>query len=288
MKKYGEVFRLFRESRGLKLKDVAKSGISTSHLSRFENGEAELTFSKLIIALNEINVSIEEFIYVANDFCRDELNNLLEQIRQYVSTNDVNGMKNLLISQIEKKNKRESFYKNNIILVKIRLQDISGESYYNEDDLAYLSDYLFSVEYWGNYELLLFANTLDVLNHKLLMTLAREMCRRTDFYKEIPTNRRLISSMLLNCYITCIERRKSIDAVYFEKQLRYCSFFETEMYEKLVFQYANNLYKYVFEDDKLAILEMRKCIGAMKLIGSNHIANKYERHLNGILKNKSN
>ena len=105
MKKYGEVFRLFRESRGLKLKDVAKSGISTSHLSRFENGEAELTFSKLIIALNEINVSIEEFIYVANDFCRDELNNLLEQIRQYVSTNDVNGMKNLLISQIEKKNK---------------------------------------------------------------------------------------------------------------------------------------------------------------------------------------
>ncbi len=172
--------------------------------------------------------------------------------------------------------------------MKIRLQDMSGKLYYNEDDLACLSDYLFSVEYWGNYELLLFANTLDVLNHKLMMILSREMYRRSDFYKEIPTNRRLISSMLLNCYITCIERRKSVDAIHFEKQLQYCNFIETDLYEKLVFKYAKNLYKYVFEDDMLAVIEMKKCIGAMKLCGSDSIAEKYERYLNNILKGNSN
>ncbi|MBZ5826463.1 Rgg family transcriptional regulator, partial [Streptococcus thermophilus] len=82
----------------------------------------------------------------------------------------------------------------NTILLKIRLQDLSGESYYTQQDLADLTDYLFSVEYWGYYELLIFANTLDVLNHETLMVLAKEMSRRSDFYKEIPNNRRMIST----------------------------------------------------------------------------------------------
>ena len=39
--KYGKIFKKFRESRGLSLKNVAKSGLSSSHLSRFENDEAD-------------------------------------------------------------------------------------------------------------------------------------------------------------------------------------------------------------------------------------------------------
>ena len=123
---------------------------------------------------------------------------------------------------MESDSKQEKFHKLNIILLKIRLQDLSGEAYYSGDDLSYLTDYLFSVEYWGYYELLIFSNTLDVLKHDVFMVLAREMSRRSDFYKEIPNNRRLISSMLLNGYITCIERGKFLDALYFEKRLNQC------------------------------------------------------------------
>lgn len=45
----------------------------------------------------------------------------------------------------------------------------------------------------------------------------------------------MISTMLLNVYITCIEREELIDALYFEKQLNQCFFIETEIYERLVF-----------------------------------------------------
>lgn len=62
VKHFGEIFKKFRETRGLKLKDIAKSGISTSQLSRFENGETDLTITKFINILNEINVSWDEFI----------------------------------------------------------------------------------------------------------------------------------------------------------------------------------------------------------------------------------
>lgn len=244
MKKFGEIFKKFRESRGFRLKDVEKAGISTSQLSRFEKGETDLTISKFMAVLDEINMPIDEFMYAVHDFHRDELNELLSKVRHFVSNHDVDGLKKLLYSQMESDSKQEKFHKLNIILLKIRLQDLSGEAYYSGDDLSYLTDYLFSVEYWGYYELLIFSNTLDVLKHDVFMVLAREMSRRSDFYKEIPNNRRLISSMLLNGYITCIERGKFLDALYFEKRLNQCFFTETEIYERLVFQYAQHLYRY--------------------------------------------
>ena len=283
MKKFGEIFKKFRESRGLRLKDVAKAGISTSQLSRFENGETDLTISKFMFILDEINMPIDEFMYAVHDFHRDELNELLSKVRHFVSTRDVEGMKKLLYSQMELEDRREKFHQINIILLKIRLQDLSGETYYTKDDLTYLTDYLFSVEYWGYYELLIFSNTLDVLNHDVFMVLAREMFRRSDFYKEIPNNRRLISTMLLNGYITCVEREKFMDALYFEKQLNQCFFIETEVYERLVFKYAQNLYQYKEDGNVKAIIEMKECVGAMKLAGSHHLAKTYEGHLEKIL-----
>ena len=287
MKKFGEVFKKFRESRGLRLKDVAKAGISTSQLSRFEKGETDLTISKFMLILDEINMPIEEFIYAVHDFHRDELNELLSKVRHFVSNHDIEGLKRLLYSQMESDPKQEKFHKLNIVLLKIRLQDLSGESYYSSDDLSYLTDYLFSVEYWGYYELLIYSNTLDVLKHDVFMVLAREMSRRSDFYKEIPKNRRLISTMLLNGYITCVEREKFMDALYFEKQLNQCFFIETEVYERLVFQYAQYLYRYKKEKDCKAIIEMRKCIAAMELVGSNHLAQTYEGHLKKVLEENS-
>ena len=271
----------------MRLKDLTKAGISTSQLSRFEKGETDLTISKFIHVLNEINMPIDEFMYAVHDFHRDELNELLAQVRKYVTTRDIEGMKRLLISQMENEGKREKFHHINTILVKIRLQDLSGEKYYNETDLDDLTDYLFGVEYWGYYELLIFMNTLDVLKHDVFMVLAREMSRRSDFYKEIPINRRLISTMLLNAYITCIEKKKFMDALYFEKQLKQCFFIETEIYERLIFLYAQNLYRYQKNGNKIAIIEMKKCIGAIKLAGSNHLAKIYEGHLKKVLEGDS-
>lgn len=281
--KYGKIFKKFRESRGLSLKDVAKSGLSSSHLSRFEYDEADLTISKFLLALDAIHMPIEEFVYAVRDFRRDDFNELLEKIRYLVSKCDIDGMKKLLISQIEKKDKKEPFDSFNTILLKIRLQDLLEEILVTDQEIGIISDYLFSVEYWGYYELLLFMNTIDVLNHKTMMVLAKEMCHRSEFYREIPNNRRLLATMLLNAYITCIERNELMDALYFEKQLKYCNFSETEMYEKLVLHYTKNLYDLKKNNNRYAVLEMRKCIATMKLVDSNQTALKFENHLQKVL-----
>ncbi len=280
----GKIFKIFRESRGMKLTEIAKPGLSKSQLSRFENGETDLTISKFMMALDAINIPIDEFMYAANDFKQNEFNTLLDKIRLYVTNKNIVGLKKLLIEQQEKYYSKKHFYKLNIILIKIKLQDLSGENYFSEQDINYLTDYLFSVENWGNYELLLFANSLNTLKHKTFMVLSKEMIKRASFYKEIPNNRRIISTMLLNSYITCIERNEFIDALYFEKQLKDCFFIETELYERLVFHYAKQLYQFKKNKNNLSIIEMRKCIAFMKLADSYQLAETFENYLEKILK----
>ena len=279
MQKFGKVFKMFRKSRNIKLKDMSSCGVSKSQLSRFEQGESDLTISKFIKILDAINISIEEFMYAVHDFHRDELNELLNKIREFVTKKNVSGLERLLIEQLEKKDQSIRFNKLNLILIKIRLQELSQRQYLDKEDLKFLTDYLFSVEYWGYYELLLFSNTLDAISHETFMILAKEMSRRTDFYKEIPKNRRLISAMLLNSYITCIERNELLDALYFEKQLNNCYFIETEIYERLVFKFARNFYEFKKYNNKEAVLEMRKCIASMKTASSDKLAFTFENYL---------
>ncbi|EPA2134729.1 TPA: helix-turn-helix transcriptional regulator [Streptococcus pyogenes] len=76
---FGEIFKTFRESKGLRLKDVAKAGVSTSQLSRFEKGETDLTISTFMLILDESNMPIDEFMYAVHDFHRDDLNELLSK-----------------------------------------------------------------------------------------------------------------------------------------------------------------------------------------------------------------
>ena len=286
MKNSGEIFKRFRESRGLSLKDVANDNLSKSQLSRFENGQNDLTLNKFIMALSAINVSINEFMYAVNDFHNDELSELLEIIRNCTINNNIQGLKNLLFDYSRRDKNSNKFHELNTILIKIRLQVLSEEKLVLEKDLEKLIDYLFSVEFWGVYELRLFLNSIDILEHNFFVTLSREMIRRSDYYKEIKANRSLINHMTLNAYIICIDRGYLTDAAYFGRQLKSFFFEESEMYERVVYNYAHNYYLYKKFGSDQSIIEMRKCIGFMKAVGSDNIASHYSLHLNGILKKK--
>lgn len=283
MQKLGEVFQRFRKARGLKLKDLATAGVSISQLSRFEHGETDLTITKFMLALDEINLPITEFMYVAHEFQQDELSELLAKINKYVLVNDVTALKRLLVSMLEDKRKHTKLWQLELTLLKLKLQELTEVTYCSKQEVKCLTDYLFSVEDWGHYELLLFMNTMEVFDHQSVMVLAREMVKKTSFYAELPENRCLISKMLLKGYLTCIERHEMVDAVYFERQLNHCFFTKTEIYERLVFQYCKNLYQYQKTKNYRAILEIHKCIGAIRLVASDHLAQKYEQHLEKIL-----
>lgn len=277
MNNLGKYFKKFRESRHLTLKNIANESLSMAQLSRFENGTSDLTISKFLYSLNELNISLEEFMYAVNNYKMSPLNELLLKINEYSTTRNDKALKKLLNTQqnITDKNKKLSN-----ILIQICLYDLSGENLYTEEDIRYLSDYLLSIDDWGMYELLLFSNSMKAMNHQTRMILLKEMNRRTDLYINIPKYRRIIASMNVNAYIYYIELEEWVDAHYFEKQLELAYFQEAEIYERLVFKYAKNFYKFKKFQNQKALLEMRKCIELFQFVDSENLAENFIEHLN--------
>lgn len=283
MEDFGKIFKKYRESRQLKLRDIASKELSTSQISRFENGESDLTITKFMHAIQLINMPIDEFMYTANNFKRDELNELLYKIQQYTTSRDINNLKKMLSDEESATSNNPTMQKIRILLIKISINGLSGEKLFNEADVEDLANYLFSVAYWGRNELLIFANSINVFNKMTNLTLLREMNRRTDFYKELPQNRTLIASMNVNAYIFCVENSEWIEAQYFEQQLKNTYFKETEIYERLVFIYAKAFHDYKKNKDEKALNQLYDVINAMKLAGSVHLAENFEEHLNKVL-----
>lgn len=279
MDNYGEIFKTYREARGLSLKDIAESGLSTSQLSRFEKGESDLTITKFIKALRKIKMPINEFMYATNNFKIDEINRLWVQIQTLFITKDIHGLQKLLSEQQEMEREVKIFQQLNTTIIKIYLSDLTKEKLYTQKDIDYIVDYLIGVDYWGEYELLIFSNLLFALNHEMSMMLLKEMNRRTDFYKEIPSNRRIIASMNLNAFIMCIERNKWLDAHYFEKQLEMTFFKETEIYERYYFYFAKQMLRYKKDGEDNAIIEMKKIIAGLKMVDCHNIASSFEEEL---------
>ncbi len=283
MEDFGKIFKKYRESRQLKLRDIASKELSTSQISRFENGESDLTITKFMHAIQLINMPIDEFMYTANNFKLDELNELLNKIVQYTSSRDIENLKRLIFEEESKECNNATMKKIRVLLIKIHLYDLFGEKLYQEEDIHFLADYLFSIEYWGRNELLIFSNAIVAFNTETNLILLREMNRRTDFYKDIPQNRSMIASMNVNAYIFCIENSEWIEAQYFEQQLKETYFKETEIYERLVFIYAKAFHDYKKNKDEKALRQLYDVINAMKLAGSVHLAENFEEHLNKVL-----
>ena len=72
MEHLGKVFREFRTSGNYSLKEAAGESCSTSQLSRFELGESDLAVSRFFEILDNIHVTIENFMDKARNFHNHE------------------------------------------------------------------------------------------------------------------------------------------------------------------------------------------------------------------------
>ncbi|CYU37442.1 helix-turn-helix domain-containing protein [Streptococcus suis] len=285
---FGKTLKFIREGKGKSLAEVAKGHISTSQLSRFENGESDITVSKLFGVLAEMNVDVDEFVYASQDFKKDELTRILEQLKQSIYIRDVVTIKKILSEQLAKaeRDSRREFHRLNAILIAYKLRNLDKTIVVSKGDTAFLTDYLFRVENWSYYEILLFANTIDKLGHQTMMLFCRELIHRTQFYREMKQHRLVVSQVLLSAYLVSVQTQELVDAIFLEKTIEGLLFDETEIFERILFKFGKAFYDYQNTGTSNAILEMRKCIGLLRAVDSQNIADWYETILEKIVNEK--
>ena len=95
MKNLGKVFKELRESRNISLRKATGGRFSASLLSRFENGQSEISAQKLITALETIHASMEELLFLARGFHQDAYFEFRNRIFESIDPKDLTSLRTL-------------------------------------------------------------------------------------------------------------------------------------------------------------------------------------------------
>lgn len=243
MKNLGKVFKELRESRKISLRKATGGRFSASLLSRFENGQSEISAQKLFAALENIHANVEELLFLARDFHRDANSEFRNQLFKAVNPKDLTSLHTLYQREYQKipfsKDKQEHIL--NAILIKSYMKAIDETITLTSEEERVLHDYLFSVEIWGLYELSFFSSCSPLLSVQLLTKYTREMLRKSDFLQGVGKNRNMMHTLLLNAFMACIEVDDFTNALYFKKQIEKNFFEENETYFRIVYLWAEGL-----------------------------------------------
>ena len=243
MKNLGKVFKELRESRNISLRKATGDDFSASLLSRFENGKSEISAQKLFIALENIRANVEELLFLARGFHQDAYSEFRNRIFEAIDPQDLTSLRTLYQREYQQlpfsKDRQQHIL--NAILIKSYMKTIDETVTLTSEEERVLHDYLFSVEIWGQYELLFFSSCSPLLSVQLLTKYTREMLRKSDFLQGVGKNLNIMHTLLLNAFMSCIEVDDLTNALYFKKQIEKNFFEENETYFRIVYLWAEGL-----------------------------------------------
>ena len=214
----GELFRELRIARGLKLKDVASDKLSVSQLSKFENGQTMLSSDKLLVAISGIHMNFSEFGYALNNYQEPEFFKLGEKIAALHSKQDIDGLKKLLVTY-KGYESFDVYNRLNLLVIKVAIHSLDNGSLITDEDKKFLTNYLYEIEAWTEYELYIFGNTMSILSDSDLIFLGKAFEERSKLYSSLKSHKKSAEIAFLNLILILIERKEIYYVRYFMSKL---------------------------------------------------------------------
>lgn len=277
----GELYRELRIARGLKLKDVARENLSVSQLSRFENGQSMLAADKLLIAISGIHMTFSEFGHAINNYQEPKLFHLVNKISNLYNQQDIDGLYKLL--ETEKNSEVFDVYNRlNELIIKTSIYALDPTYVISDEEKIFLTTYLYEIEEWTEYELLVFGNTMSILSESDLIFLGKAFVDRDKVYLSLPSHKKNAEVVFLNLILLLIGYRKIYQANYFiealEKIINYQDMF--------AMTFVNFLKKIIahIESDSKDISELEHFIECVEEIGNPTMVAFLKVNLSRILK----
>lgn len=235
-KKFGAKFRIIRNSKNLSIESLSDEFLSKSQISRFERGESEISLCKFINLITKLNMSISEFMNLfesSNKFYT--IKDIVIYINHEISNERINNVICLLDD-----NGKYKLDKLEITMVKSILTNYDKTYKPSDKELLDLTDYLFSIDSWSYYEIILLGNCAPTLKYKSLYLLTIEMIK--NFSKSNEENKKIVTQLAINCLIISIEKKEKENSLFLINlisQLIEPSFY----YEKIVFLFSKGLFE---------------------------------------------
>ena len=247
MQNGGAIFRQLRKQRMLSLSAVGdKSG-----LSRFERGVGPLHLDQAIKIFDKVHLDLEDFSILVNHNKVSGIKSLIERILHAFLLCDVKQ----LLALEHKCEKTDPLLATGIKILMwepfltepLKKNDICPAKI-TEHDITFVSSYLFSIDYWDQYNLFLAALYAPVLSERMADYCMRYFVKRAEIFKALPEHNKILHFFLNKMAVHCIENSNAALA----KEILDAAallFSDEALLSKVVHRYIVGFWDYCFHDD---------------------------------------
>ena len=272
--KLGITLRKIRKGKQISLCSIADSNLSKSQISRFERGESEISCIRLINILDKLHISLDEFIILHdnNSTRTGSFANLVQYIRKHYTTKNFDSIIELLsnsssynLGPYEK------------TMVKSILYTTNKKFLPSDEELLQLTDYLFKVENWGYYEIILLGNCVRTIKYNSYFLLTIEMLKNYIYSTLNKTNKRLVTQLAINCLIVSIDKEEFQNCSLLIKEIKKLLNNELNYYEQTVFLYTCGYFEFKCNPVN-GIEKMKQALQVFEILGEHNIKVQYQEH----------
>ena len=281
--KLGITLRKVRNGKQISLCSLADEHLSKSQISRFERGESEISCIRLINILDKLHITLDEFLILhGQDYTQTEsFANLVQYIRKQYSSQNINNIKSLLSDSSNYT--LDSFEKT---MVKSILHTMDSIIIPSDNELLRLTDYLFKVEKWGYYEIILLGNCVRTINYNSYFLLTKEMLNNYIDSSLNKTNKQIVTQLAINCLILSIDMEEFTNCFYLIDEIKALLDNELNFYEQTVFLYATGYFEFKHCQSTSGIEKMRQAIQVLDILGEDKLKLHYTSHFDKLINNK--
>ncbi|HEU3702026.1 TPA: Rgg/GadR/MutR family transcriptional regulator, partial [Streptococcus pneumoniae] len=242
----------------------------------------EISCIRLINILDKLHVTLDEFLILHDE---DYTNtgtfaNLVQYIRKQYLSQNINNIKSLLSDSSNYI--LNSFEKT---MVKSILHTLDSQITPSDDELLQLIDYLFTVEKWGYYEIILLGNCVRTINYNSYFLLTKEMLNNYIYSSLNKTNKRIVTQLAINCFILSIDKEEFSNCSYLINVIKGLLENELNFYEQTVFLYATGYYEFKRQLSS-GIETMKQAIQVLDILGEDKLKLHYTSHFDKLVNNK--
>lgn len=276
----GKTLRKVRQGKQITLCSVADENLSKSQISRFERGESEISCIRLINILNKLHISLDEFIILheKDNNHTKSFAHLIHYIRNQYSLQNMESIYKLLSNSSNYN--LNSFERT---MVKSILHTVDQKVFPSDEEILNLTDYLFQVESWGYYEIILLGNCVRTVQYSSYFLLTMEMLKNYIYSSLNKTNKRLVTQLAINCLILSIDLEEFSNCIYLISEIEKLLENEQNYYEQTVFLYSTGYFEFKKKDQN-GIDKMKQALQVFEILGEYNIKSQYQEHFNKIIK----
>ncbi|MCH3983096.1 MAG: helix-turn-helix transcriptional regulator [Lactobacillus delbrueckii] len=248
-------FKQIRQMQGLTLKEAASGICSIQMLSRWENGTGNMDFEKTLKLLERVNITSSEYVHLAS---LDDTDQLSAELQKAWEQKD-----HTLIKRIAR-NSLEEFHltSNNLALnygaiacslyhclTKVNLLEIDEQNALNKE--------LSEITVWGQENISLFFNTIQVLSPKIIFQISAQLIENLDFAKQAGSDTfYFATTTLFEAVIALLISNNSAYAANILRQLNHFDFPQRETMLIIGRKFLNSLIDWQEPQNEQSILKI--------------------------------